>query len=104
MAENNNTIKDKTIANNNDREPPQEENPSNGNQQRQVVDEETGGGGGGGVSQSNDTVGGGRTPFTNLSQVDADLALARTLQEQVIVELMDLFLIFNWKLRLIMID
>lgn len=24
-----------------------------------------------------------RTPFTNLSQVDADLALARTLQEQV---------------------
>lgn len=26
-----------------------------------------------------------RTPFTNLSQVDADLALARTLQEQVIL-------------------
>lgn len=25
-----------------------------------------------------------RTPFTNLSQVDADLALARTLQEQVL--------------------
>lgn len=25
-----------------------------------------------------------RTPFTNLSQIDADLALARTLQEQVI--------------------
>ena len=27
----------------------------------------------------------GRPPFTNLSQVDADLALARTLQEQVFV-------------------
>lgn len=26
-----------------------------------------------------------RTPFTNLSQVDADLALARTLQDQVCV-------------------
>ncbi|KAK6931742.1 hypothetical protein RJ641_003535 [Dillenia turbinata] len=25
-----------------------------------------------------------RTPFTNLSQVDADLALARTLQEQLL--------------------
>ena len=28
-----------------------------------------------------------RTPFTNLSQVDADLALARTLQEQVSLDL-----------------
>jgi len=28
-----------------------------------------------------------RTPFTNLSQVDADLALARTLQEQVSLSL-----------------
>uniref|UniRef100_A0A5B7BQ99 Putative E3 ubiquitin ligase BIG BROTHER-related n=1 Tax=Davidia involucrata TaxID=16924 RepID=A0A5B7BQ99_DAVIN len=32
------------------------------------------------VNQSRQTS---RTPFTNLSQVDADLALARTLQEQV---------------------
>ena len=31
-----------------------------------------------------------RTPFTNLSQIDADLALARTLQEQVIIFFVDI--------------
>jgi E3 ubiquitin-protein ligase BIG BROTHER-like protein len=64
-----------------------EENPnlsSNGEQQQQQ-----GGGGGGGEGEGEREGGGpqsqtsGRTPFTNLSQVDADLALARTLQEQV---------------------
>ena len=35
-----------------------------------------------------------RTPFTNLSQVDADLALARTLQEQVKF----LFLVYYFKI------
>jgi E3 ubiquitin-protein ligase BIG BROTHER-like protein len=66
-----------------------EENPnlsSNGEQQQQQ-----GGGGGGGEGEGEgEREGGGpqsqtsgRTPFTNLSQVDADLALARTLQEQV---------------------
>ncbi|GMI95143.1 hypothetical protein HRI_003183600 [Hibiscus trionum] len=32
-----------------------------------------------------------RTPFTNLSQVDADLALARTLQEQVKTSILGVF-------------
>lgn len=35
-----------------------------------------------------------RTPFTNLSQVDADLALARTLQEQVPPPLLLFILLF----------
>ncbi|KAK3222419.1 hypothetical protein Dsin_009444 [Dipteronia sinensis] len=57
----------------------QEANPNNNNnnelssqtEQQEVDDEET---------RSNPSTA--RTPFTNLSQVDADLALARTLQEQ----------------------
>ncbi|XP_011022026.1 PREDICTED: E3 ubiquitin ligase BIG BROTHER-related-like isoform X2 [Populus euphratica] len=58
----------------------QEENPnlsSNGEQQEGDGEREGGGGGGGPQRQTSR-----RTPFTNLSQVDADLALARTLQEQ----------------------
>lgn len=35
-----------------------------------------------------------RTPFTDLSQVDADLALARTLQEQVSIYILYLYLLF----------
>lgn len=34
-----------------------------------------------------------RTPFTDLSQVDADLALARTLQEQVSIYILYLYLL-----------
>lgn len=35
-----------------------------------------------------------RTPFTNLSQVEADLALARTLQEQVLPFRLYYFILF----------
>ena len=37
-----------------------------------------------------------RTPFANLSQADADLALARTLQEQVICKLYYVVFSFYW--------
>lgn len=37
-----------------------------------------------------------RTPFTNLSQVDADLALARTLQEQVKALIFNYFSLLNY--------
>eukprot|EP00258_Populus_trichocarpa_P018866 XP_006382946.2 E3 ubiquitin ligase BIG BROTHER-related isoform X3 [Populus trichocarpa] len=56
----------------------QEENPNlSSNGEQQEGDGEREGGGGGPQRQTSR-----RTPFTNLSQVDADLALARTLQEQ----------------------
>ncbi|CAK7338018.1 unnamed protein product [Dovyalis caffra] len=79
--DNNTTKLDSGDSKNNDNSEQQEheENPnlsSNGEQQPQ----EGGEGereGGGPQSQTSR-----RTPFTNLSQVDADLALARTLQEQ----------------------
>ncbi|KAA8528911.1 hypothetical protein F0562_033601 [Nyssa sinensis] len=45
-------------------------------------DTATVGGGGGGSNLVNQSLQSSRTPFTHLSQVDADLALARTLQEQ----------------------
>ncbi|KAL5760614.1 hypothetical protein ACOSP7_019126 [Xanthoceras sorbifolium] len=68
--------KAKTTNNNNvERDQEEEENPNSNNNelspQSEQVDEET---------RSNPSRA--RTPFTNLSQVDADLALARTLQEQ----------------------
>ncbi|XP_011002253.1 PREDICTED: E3 ubiquitin ligase BIG BROTHER-related isoform X2 [Populus euphratica] len=67
-----------------------EENPnlSSDGEQQQQQGGGGGGGGGGGEGEGERERGGpqsqtsGRTPFTNLSQVDADLALARTLQEQ----------------------
>ncbi|KAJ6929542.1 E3 ubiquitin ligase BIG BROTHER-related-like isoform X2 [Populus alba x Populus x berolinensis] len=56
----------------------QEENPNlSSNGEQQEGDGEREGGGGGPQRQTSR-----RAPFTNLSQVDADLALARTLQEQ----------------------
>ncbi|KAB5548026.1 hypothetical protein DKX38_011432 [Salix brachista] len=79
MADDKSKLGSGDSKNNTNSEQQLEENPnlsSNGEQQQ-----EGGGGGGereGGGRQSQIS----RTPFTNLSQVDADLALARTLQEQ----------------------
>ncbi|KAF9678730.1 hypothetical protein SADUNF_Sadunf07G0065900 [Salix dunnii] len=79
MADDKSKLGSGDSKNNTNSEQQLEENPnlsSNGEHQQE-------GGGGGGERE-----GGGRlsqisrTPFTNLSQVDADLALARTLQEQ----------------------
>ena len=73
---NNNTKLGSGESKNNNSEQ-QEENPnlsSNGEQQEGDGERE-----GGGPQRQTSR----RTPFTNLSQVDADLALARTLQEQV---------------------
>ena len=76
MDDNNNTKLGSGESKNNNSEQ-QEENPnlsSNGEQQEGDGERE-----GGGPQRQTSR----RTPFTNLSQVDADLALARTLQEQV---------------------
>ncbi|KAJ0037923.1 hypothetical protein Pint_23208 [Pistacia integerrima] len=66
----------------NDLEGQQEENPNNNNDlTEQVVAEEPNTGSN--LNQDQQQMPSrARTPFTNLSQVDADLALARTLQEQ----------------------
>lgn len=58
----------------------QEEHQDNPNLIASATEE---GGGGGGDRQAAPRQSSRRTPFANLSQVDADLALARTLQEQV---------------------
>ncbi|KAB5556623.1 hypothetical protein DKX38_007532 [Salix brachista] len=72
----NNTKLDSGESKNNNSE--QEENPNlSSNGEQQEGDGEREGRGGGPQRQTS------RTPFTNLSQEDADLALARTLQEQV---------------------
>ncbi|KAJ6774873.1 E3 UBIQUITIN LIGASE BIG BROTHER-RELATED [Salix purpurea] len=71
----NNTKLDSVESKNNNSE--QEENPNlSSNGEQQEGDGEREGRGGGPQRQTS------RTPFTNLSQEDADLALARTLQEQ----------------------
>ncbi|KAJ6353533.1 hypothetical protein OIU76_002530, partial [Salix suchowensis] len=71
----NNTKLDSVESKNNNSE--QEENPNlSYNGEQQEGDGEREGRGGGPQRQTS------RTPFTNLSQEDADLALARTLQEQ----------------------
>lgn len=70
-------------ANNQQRVNPDGGNWPYGDSSSQVV--EINANGESGVSAAVDSNGGAsrRTPFTNLSQEDADLALARTLQEQV---------------------
>ncbi|KAJ6288918.1 hypothetical protein OIU76_024822 [Salix suchowensis] len=79
MADDKSKLGSGDSKNNTNSEQQLEENPnlsSNGEQQQE-------GGGGGGEREGGDRQSQiSRTPFTNLSQVDADLALARTLQEQ----------------------
>ncbi|KAJ6907919.1 E3 ubiquitin ligase BIG BROTHER-related-like isoform X3 [Populus alba x Populus x berolinensis] len=87
MDDNNTKLGSGDSKDNTNSEQQLEESPnlsSNEEQQQQ----QGGGGGGEGEGEGEREGGGpqsqtsGRTPFTNLSQVDADLALARTLQEQ----------------------